>query len=98
MHKNDFKNLIAEEFQKFCREYPELIDKATWKDPHSIAAFTILNNRICLRLEKENITKCPRCGKQTRADIMHTCTPGNWRPIKASAKAPDKVNKVHVVV
>ena len=98
IHKSDFKNIIAEELQKFCKEFPELINKATWLTPISTSAFTILNNRIIARLEKENITKCPRCGKQTRADILHTCTPGNWRPIKVSAKADDKVKKVHVVV
>ena len=83
MHKSDFKTIIAKEFQKFSIEYPEIINKATWKDPFAISAFTILNNRICKAVEENNITKCPRCGKHTRADILHTCTPENWKPIKA---------------
>lgn len=78
-----FDDIIMKETEKFAKENPEQMEKAMWKDSFAHLAFRVLANVIRKRMVEETIVHCPRCNKETRADILHTCSPGDWKPVKA---------------
>jgi hypothetical protein len=85
MEKTKLRDVIEERTYQFCQEYPEVVRRASFKEPGKLSPpniFRKLSDDIIKDVEHGCITKCPRCGKHTRADILHTCSPGDWKPIK----------------